>query len=259
MPVVRSAVVMIAVSATVSISAAIVVVARGTGLELLVLFLDVGNQILTKLLGLGNHVWVRSGDMKKHVLIALMIGGCFEVAGTAALDLDTTSGFLLDVLHVGTAMTDYLSSQVETVNRFEVNGNLLLGPFPSTIFVSLNWRLRLLISTSESTLVDQLRELLLDKLIDLFHGGFKASLGCTRDMEIQGRVRRSGHAFVWVIAATGRNVGTGFISNHFLGRALGQQVAIAQVVDFDVLDEVAIGNIHLLLHLLIAAVGRGSA
>jgi hypothetical protein len=33
-----------------------------------------------------------------------------------------------------------------------------------------------------------LRELLLDKLIDLFHGGFKASLGCTRDMEIQGRV-----------------------------------------------------------------------
>jgi hypothetical protein len=68
--------------------------------------------------------------MKKHVLIALMIGGCFEVAGTAALDLDTTSGFLLDVLHVGTAMTDYLSSQVETVNRFEVNGNLLLGPFP---------------------------------------------------------------------------------------------------------------------------------
>lgn len=39
---------------------------------------------------------------------------------------------------------------------------------------------------------------------------------------------------------------------HFLSRALGQKVSISQVVDFDVLNEVAFGNIHVGLHLIIA-------
>lgn len=39
---------------------------------------------------------------------------------------------------------------------------------------------------------------------------------------------------------------------HFLSRALGQQVSISQVVDFDVLNEVAVGNIHVGLHLIVA-------
>lgn len=39
---------------------------------------------------------------------------------------------------------------------------------------------------------------------------------------------------------------------HFLSRAFGQQVSISQVVDFDVLDIVAVGNIHIGLHLIVA-------
>lgn len=39
---------------------------------------------------------------------------------------------------------------------------------------------------------------------------------------------------------------------HFLSRTLGQQVSISQVIDFDVLNEVAVGNIHIGLHLIIA-------
>lgn len=163
-PVVGSAVVMIAISTTVAISttiaisATVIVVARRAGFELLVLFLDIGDQIFAKLLGLGNHVWVRSAaiirsvrntnmerimvrcirDMKEHVLIALVVSGCFEVARAAAFDLDTTSGFLLDVLHIGTAMADHLSSQVETVNRLEIDGNLLFRPFPLQKTLAVN-------------------------------------------------------------------------------------------------------------------------
>lgn len=32
---------------------------------------------------------------------------------------------------------------------------------------------------------------------------------------------------------------------HFLSRPLGQGISIAQIVDFDVLDVVAVGNVHL--------------
>lgn len=67
--------------------------------------------------------------MEEHVLIALAPCCKLQVARTTALDLDTASGLLLNVLHVGTAMTDNLSSQVESGNRFKLYGDLLLGPF----------------------------------------------------------------------------------------------------------------------------------
>lgn len=79
-------------------------------------------------------------DMKKHVLIALVISGCFEVARAAAFDLDTTSGLLLDVLDICTAVADYLSSQVEAVNWLEVDGNLLFRPFPLQKTLVVNGR-----------------------------------------------------------------------------------------------------------------------
>lgn len=43
---------------------------------------------------------------------------------------------------------------------------------------------------------------------------------------------------------------------HFLGRALGQQISISQVVDLNVLDEIAVGDIHVGLHLMVARVRR---
>lgn len=99
---------------TVAITAAI---ARWATLEFLVLLLDVGDQILTKLLCLLNHVGVRSSDVKKHVLITLMVGSRLQVARSPALDLHTAASLLLDVLHISTTMPDDLSAQVETVYR----------------------------------------------------------------------------------------------------------------------------------------------
>ena len=75
-------------------------------------------------------------DMKEHGLIALVVSGCFEVARAAAFDLDTTSSFLLDVLHIGTAVADYLSSQVKTMDGLEVDRDLLFGPFSLQKIVS---------------------------------------------------------------------------------------------------------------------------
>lgn len=93
-PVVGSTVVMV-----VAISATVIIVARGSGFEFLVLLLDIGNQVFAKFFGLGNHIWVRSSgrnvnnasqsgkevqyeyirDMKEHVLIAFTICGSFQI------------------------------------------------------------------------------------------------------------------------------------------------------------------------------------
>lgn len=48
--------------------------------------------------------------MKEHNLVAFMISGSLKVARASAFDLDTTSSFLLDVLYIGAAMADYLST-----------------------------------------------------------------------------------------------------------------------------------------------------
>jgi len=66
--------------------------------------------------------------MEEHVLVALTARCVFQVTGAAALDLHTTSGLLLDVLDVGTAMPYYLCSEVEAGDGVYVDRNLLLGP-----------------------------------------------------------------------------------------------------------------------------------
>lgn len=145
-PVVGSPVVMIT-----TISATVIIVARWPSPEFLILFLDIGNQVFAELFGLGDHIWVRSAmsiksirqikaerwfcsgyirDMKKHGFIAFMVSRCFKVARASAFDLNTASSFLLDMLHIGTAVADDLSTEVEAMNRLKVDGNLLLGPFP---------------------------------------------------------------------------------------------------------------------------------
>lgn len=67
--------------------------------------------------------------MEEHVFIAFSVSGSFKVAGTTALDLNTAFGFLLNVLHIRTAMTDNLRTKVEPWDGFEINGDSLLGPF----------------------------------------------------------------------------------------------------------------------------------
>jgi hypothetical protein len=64
-------------------------------------------------------------------------------------------------------------------------------------------------------------------------------------MQIQGGVRGCRETLVWKITSSRSNIGASLFDNLFLRRALGQQVSILEVVDFDVLDVVAVGNIHL--------------
>lgn len=64
-----------------------------------------------------------------HRLIAFSAGIVLNEARTAALDLNLAAGSLLDMLHISTALSDYLGTKVESRNRFEVNRNTLFGPF----------------------------------------------------------------------------------------------------------------------------------
>lgn len=68
-------------------------------------------------------------NVKIHILVTLTTSAMLHEARTTSLDLNTTSSFLLDVLYISSAMTNNLSTKVESWNRFEVNGNPLLGPF----------------------------------------------------------------------------------------------------------------------------------
>lgn len=126
---VRAAVRMITIT-----SIAVTSISRGAALEFFILVLDVGDQVLAELLGLFDHVGIRSPnsmlancveilieiplrDMEEHVLVTFSIRGCFQVARSSALDLHTTSSLLLNVLDVGTTMSNNLSAQVESMNR----------------------------------------------------------------------------------------------------------------------------------------------
>ena len=67
--------------------------------------------------------------MEVHWLIALAVGAMFHKTRIPPFDLNTTSGFLLDVLYVGASMTHYLCPQVEAWNWLQVDGYPLFRPF----------------------------------------------------------------------------------------------------------------------------------
>lgn len=74
--------------------------------------------------------------MEIHGLVAFLASVVLDEARATALDLDTTASFLLDVFDIGTAMADNLSTEVETRDGLEVDGNLFLRPF-TLILVSV--------------------------------------------------------------------------------------------------------------------------
>jgi hypothetical protein len=110
-------------------SIAVTAITRWAALELLILFLDIGNQVFAKLLGLLDHVGVGSSDVEKHVLVALMVGSGLKVSGSSTLDLHTAASLLLDMLDISSSMSNNLSTQVETMYRLQAYRDLLLGPF----------------------------------------------------------------------------------------------------------------------------------
>ena len=68
-------------------------------------------------------------DVQEHFVLAFLSRGILNVSRTATLDLHATSGFLLDVLDIGTTMTHHLSAEVEARKRLETDSETLLGPF----------------------------------------------------------------------------------------------------------------------------------
>jgi hypothetical protein len=71
--------------------------------------------------------------MEIHILITLTASTLLHESGTTALDLNTASGLLLDVLHIGTTMTYNLSTKVEAREWFEIDWDLLFRPFTLSI------------------------------------------------------------------------------------------------------------------------------
>jgi hypothetical protein len=67
--------------------------------------------------------------VKIHVLIAFTTSAMFHESGPTALNLNTTSRLLLNVLNISTSMTDYLSTKVKAGKWFKINRDLLLRPF----------------------------------------------------------------------------------------------------------------------------------
>ena len=114
---------------------------------------------------------------------------------TTALDLDAAARFLLDMLDIGAPVTYDLGSQVEAWNRFEVDGNLLLWPFAlhtwlavipiklaytySAELITLN---SIWFSSSEASLVNEVWQFLLHKLLNLFDGLLEANLARARNV-----------------------------------------------------------------------------
>jgi hypothetical protein len=67
--------------------------------------------------------------MKIHILIAFATSAVLHESRAAALDLNTASGFLLDMLDIGATMADDLGAKVKAGKRLKVDWNLLFGPF----------------------------------------------------------------------------------------------------------------------------------
>lgn len=67
--------------------------------------------------------------MQIHRFIAFSASAVFNETRSTAFDLNLAVSLLLDMLHIRTALADYLSTKVESRKRFEIDRDSLLGPF----------------------------------------------------------------------------------------------------------------------------------
>ena len=123
--------------------------------------------------------------MKVHWLITFFVCAEFHKAGVAAFDLDTASSFLLDVFNVRTSMTHHLGSKIEAWNGFEIDRNSFFRPFSPSKFISLDW---VRLSSSKASLVNQVWQFLLHKLIDLFNRLLEAYFRRARNVKVEWRI-----------------------------------------------------------------------
>ena len=76
-----------------------------------------------------NAVAANLRNMQVHWLIALLAGTVFHEPRPSSLDLDATSGLLLNMLHVRTTVTYNLSPQIESWNGIKIDWDSFFGPF----------------------------------------------------------------------------------------------------------------------------------
>ena len=138
--------------------------------------------------------------MEIHRFIALLVCAMLYKARIAAFDLDTAASFLLDMLDVSTTVTYHLGPEVETRNWLEINGNALFWPFALQA-VSLPGQLRIWayssklitldliwLSTSETSLIHKVGQLLLHELINFLHRLLKTIFRSAGNVKIEGRI-----------------------------------------------------------------------
>jgi hypothetical protein len=145
-----------------------------------------------------------------------------------SLDLYAATRFLLDMLNIRTSVANNLGSKIETWNWFEVNWDLLLWPFtlqylsviiPSDTHCTYSTKLIALncfgFSSSEASLIDEVRQFLLHELLDLLDSLLETGFARARNVKVQRWVLRMisshptnmilrtyrccGHAFIRII------------------------------------------------------------
>jgi hypothetical protein len=70
-----------------------------------------------------------SRHMKEHRFVAFTTSARFDKSRATALDLNTATSLLLDVLHISTTLSDDLSAQVETGDWLKIDWDALIRPF----------------------------------------------------------------------------------------------------------------------------------
>jgi len=76
-----------------------------------------------------SRIFVSIRNVQIHWLITLHASVVLDEAGTTTLNLNSTTGLVLNVLHVLTTLANNLSSKVKTRDWFEVNREALFRPF----------------------------------------------------------------------------------------------------------------------------------
>lgn len=151
-----------------------------------------------------NEGWGLLRNVQEHRLVAFPAGAVLHEARAPTFDLNPATGLLLDMLDIGTALSDDLSTQVEPGNGLQVHGNPLLGPFTleavsmshyvmgpcgtdayPAIFIAFH---RLRLAATEPSLVHQVGELLLHEVVDQLDRLLEAIFVRARHVEKQRRV-----------------------------------------------------------------------
>jgi hypothetical protein len=83
------------------------------------------------------------------------------------------------VLHILTALSDNLGTQIKSRNGLKIDGNAFIRPFAAAIFIPLDF---LPLGTTESSFVNQVGQLFLHHVVDDLDGLVEAFLACAGHM-----------------------------------------------------------------------------